>query len=440
MRGAGHHHPLPPRWLMTAAVGLTLLAGASVCMAAELRALQIRGPSARCMDLVIVAEGYTAGQQEVFEEDAKKAAEGVLGYGPYAALSGLVNVHALFVASQEQGADHPSTGELASTAFDASYDTGGIKRLLTANEGKVLAAVTQAFPDWDLALVLVNDPEYGGSGGPVPVVSVHEQAIAILRHELAHVVGGVADEYEAPYPGKIVEDPEPNVALKANLSPLKWAHWVKEGTPIPTSIDAQTGAHEPVGAYEGARYQATGMFRPTPTCIMRELNAGFCPVCWEAVTLGMAKHVVAVRAGYPDTPLVVCERGACPSLAVDATGAHALQVRWSVDGVVVADRHATWWYPGQLQTGLHDVSAEVFHAGPMVRKPKQGAGVGGWKWQVLVREPSAVTAVNDEDPAPAQSGCAVGPARSTAAWWLLVATMGAIAALARAARTETRCE
>ena len=406
---------------MLVAVTVTTVCAAPKDAAAELSTIRWRGSSARCIDLVIVAEGYTATQKGKFVEDADKIAEDVLDYGPYVATAGLVNVHALFVASEEPGADHPSTGKYAKTAFDATYSTGGIKRLLTANSGKVLSAVTKEQPDWDLALVLVNDEEYGGSGGAVPVVSVHANALAILRHELAHVVGGVADEYESPYPGKKVEDPEPNVALKANLTPLKWQHWVTEGTPIPTPDSAKSGDHDPIGAYEGARYLSTGMYRPTPNCIMRELEVGFCPVCWEAVTTGLAKQVSAVGGGFPDASWVTCSRHGCPSLQVDVSGMKGVEVRWLVDGKIAADRHATWWYPGELSQGSHEIVAKVFHASSHIRKPSSGVFVGEWTWRMQVGPPQAVTGADAGDAATSPGdGCSgvSSPRNTSATWWL----------------------
>jgi hypothetical protein len=407
----------------------------------ELVALVNNGPAERCIDLVIVAEGYLASQRQAFLQDAATLSEGVLSYGPYAAVRGLVNVHGLFVASSEAGADHPSTAKYAKTAFDATYETGGIKRLLTADEGKVLVAVNAALPDWDLAVVLVNDAEYGGSGGAVPAVSTSEHAISILRHELGHNVGGLADEYEAEYPGKEVTDSEPNVALLKHLQPLKWQHWVTTGTPIPTPIDAQTDAFSPIGAYEGARYQSKGMFRPAPTCIMRELTSDFCPVCFESLTVGMAKRVQAVVQGYPATKTVQCGGHGCPSLEVVVAGVQQLRVRWLVDGALKTVTNGLWWTPTGLDVGEHAVVADVRHASAKIRQPVDGVAIGKWQWVVQV---SAVAAIDPASKAtrttapPVDNGCGANQRALTGApGWLLVLIAGMVA-IARRRACESR--
>ena len=56
-------------------------------------------------------------------------------------------------------------------------------------------------PDWDKILVLVNDSEYGGSGGTLGVGTTHSAAVQIMQHEFGHSFTKLADEYETAYPG-----------------------------------------------------------------------------------------------------------------------------------------------------------------------------------------------------------------------------------------------
>lgn len=305
--------------------------GSAAAQAQEVRPLVVAGPASN-LEIVIVAEGYTEDQQAKFFADAAAVADGLVSYGPYAATRALINVRGLFVASIESGADHPSAGTQANTRFGATYDTNGIKRLISFKTFEVLTAAAAAVPEFTLAVLLVNDPAYGGSGGSVASVSINEYAIGILRHELAHTIGGVADEYETPYPGKPPSDPEPNVASALHLDPLKWSAWIKPQTPIPTAIELATGPHTPVGAYEGARYQSKGLFRPTPKCLMRSLDDDFCPVCFEAVVTGLHARGAMLIRGWPDGDEVRCTRGACPRFEVQTAALDGLSVTWSIDG------------------------------------------------------------------------------------------------------------
>lgn len=367
---------------------LVLLAAPTSLLAAPtVSTIVDRGSTASCIDVVIVAEGYLAADDALFAADAKALADGVFGFGPYAAMSAFVNVHTLFVASKERGADHPSEGAAVQTAFDATFETGGIKRLLTADDAKVMVAVTEAFAEWDLAVLLVNDEAYGGSGGPVPVVSVNGLAIDILRHEVAHAIAGLADEYEDPYPGKPIEDPEPNVALKANLNPLKWQHWVTEGTAIPTPDEAADSAFSPIGAYEGARHQTKGMFRAAPTCMMRDLNATFCPICWESIIVAMAAQIDALESAFPANETVMCGKNACPLLALKVRALTPISVQWRVDGALIEAANQSQWAPAGLSAGNHTVVATARWFNASVRSPANGVEVARRSWQVLA--PSA---------------------------------------------------
>jgi len=312
------------------------LAGAACpAEAGDCLPLAVQGPSDKAVDLVFVGDGYTLMQRKKFYADAQKAAKGVLGYGPYAPYAGYFNAWALFVESPESGADHPSKGIEVVTAFDAAYELQGLARLIYVDYAKVLEVLAVRFPAFDAAVVLVNDTEYGGAGGDIAVVSRAEESIDIVRHELGHAFGWLADEYSDPYPGVPFEDPEPNVATEAHLDPLKWAAWVTPGTPIPTPDSMATDVHEPVGAYEGARFQEKGMFRPTPDCLMRTLGVSFCPVCAEAMVLAftnVASPVRGVEPPVPGTPLCV-SMAAGRTFGVTLAEVPTLSATWRVDGI-----------------------------------------------------------------------------------------------------------
>ena len=278
--------------------------------AAEVAPIRITGSPANRLDVVIVGEGYTAALQAAFVADAHALAEKLLATSPYAEYRDFLNVAALFVPSPEEGADHPPyrsgcatgdptccadadaqqdprAGTYAATAFDATFCTLGIHRLLTVNVAKVLVAAS-VVPDWDILLVLVNDPVYGGSGGQLPVTSVEARAPEIARHELGHSFALLADEYDTPFPGypacsDLAGPPpcEPNVTDVLQRDAVKWLPWVRPETPIPTPASDPAFAAV-VGLFEGARYLAAGMFRPRLRCQMRLLGRPFCEVCREA--------------------------------------------------------------------------------------------------------------------------------------------------------------
>lgn len=379
--------------LALAAVALTLTAAVRPALAGECPAaagdcvvLASAGSTAAAIDFVIVGDGYTAAEHDKFFADAQKAADGMLASETYGAYKAAFNVWGLFTPSNESGADDPSAGVSVDTAFDATYDVSGIDYLLAVNDGKVHQDVNKRLPEADVLLCIVNATPYGGSGGSVAVVSLDGNALEIARHEIGHTLANLADEYTAPYPGYPEGDPEPNVASAAHLDPLKWSSWLTPGVAIPTPNSAKVNDHDPVGAFEGARYKTTGVFRPTSNCLMRELNHTFCQVCAEAMVLGFSKLSLLIDAPSPALDAAIPAKGATPFTAT-IPALSDLMFSWAIDGnpvdgadkILGVDPSALG-----LADGPHDVALTVYDATPLVRDDPDGVMKETVTWKVTV--------------------------------------------------------
>ncbi len=402
----------------------------------DLQTLHQGGTAAQSLDIVLVADGFAASERDAFFTAAAGTCDALLQWTPYAEYASLFNVYALFYPSPQSGASHPSQGVYVDNAFGTTFDYGGVERLAVADDAKVLDAVGQATPDYDIAVVVVNDLAYGGSGGAVPVVSMAPDAIAILRHELGHNLAHLADEYDAAYPGYPAGDGEPNVVSLAHLEPLKWHAWVKPETPIPTLEAQATSLYTPVGAYEGARYQSVGMFRPAPNCLMRSLDMAFCPVCQEALIVAIQKSTSMLRSRLPGPgPIVTCTLGQCPTFTVQTAPIATLKLQWLRDGLDVATGDS--WSPGMADVGDHTLTLRVQDATDAVLSDPGNALVEEaiWNLHVDATEPPPDPAVRALDcgscsedavatPAPAQistaGGCQAGTADG-AIWPALLA-------------------
>jgi len=259
------------------------------------KTMQAADASGNRVDFLIMGDGYTASEQAKFIEDAANFAEQFFTISPYAEYKNYFITHTLFVASNESGADHPPcAGEpnvhYVDTAFDASYCTNNILRLLTVNSSKVFAAAT-AVPEWDEILVIVNDPMYGGAGGTFAVVSMDSRSVEIGQHEFGHSFVNLADEYDTAYPGypscsDISGQPcEANVTDATTRSLIKWNPWISPTTPIPTEPEFDAAFANVVGLFEGARYLSTDMYRSGQNCIMQSLGQPFCQVSSQAYVL-----------------------------------------------------------------------------------------------------------------------------------------------------------
>ena len=83
------------------------------------------------------------------------------------------------------------------TYFDASFGSSNLRRLLVCNTTTALQTAAAQVPEFTVAVVVVNSPIYGGSGGGAATYSLASGAMDIAIHEMGHTVFGFADEY--PY-------------------------------------------------------------------------------------------------------------------------------------------------------------------------------------------------------------------------------------------------
>jgi hypothetical protein len=313
------------------------------------------GNPANRLDLLVMGDGYTAAEAGKFDADVQRITSQFFSIVPYSAYRSFVNVTSYFVASAQSGADHPQcadgpdpkAGTIVDTAFDATYCSAGIQRLVTVNESKVYKAAA-AVPNWDMIMIVVNDSIYGGAGGAVSVVSTHAQAVGVAQHEFGHSFTGLADEYSTPYPGyPSCSDVsgnrvcEPNVTDQTSRASIKWNSWIDASTTIPTPP-----ALSSVGLFLGARYQSTGFYRPKNECLMNTLGRPFCEVCAQEYV----RHLYSGWNGVPRNGVDLIESVSPAGAQVQATAGETLtltasilnpdggnaRIRWLVDGVEIA--------------------------------------------------------------------------------------------------------
>ena len=272
--------------LAAAWLALALTALSAPAFAFPVTVLQQAGPPSARFNVAILGDGYRASDQAKLTSDATALVDAVFDAVPYKPYRQLFNFKVIQSVSVDQGAKGGSAGGTPNTLFSAYFDCGGVAQLVCLDDSAVLSAAATDVPEFNLAVVVVNDDKYGGAGGGVPCVSTAPESAEILRHELGHNLANLADEYTSPYPGypacSVANDcSEPNVTLRSARAQIKWLEWIADSTPVPTPAGKGfTG----VGLFEGARYMTTGFYRPVDTaCKMQSLGQPFCPVCAEAL-------------------------------------------------------------------------------------------------------------------------------------------------------------
>src|SRR5215208_941303 len=155
----------------------------------------------RAFNVVLLAEGFTAAQQNDFNTACTGFVEAFRATPPFDDLAPAVNVFRVNVTSTDSGADDPAsaggTGATARTYFDATFGGDNIRRLLLCNNTTAFQVAAAQVPEFTVVLVVVNSTVYGGSGGSIGTYSLANGATEIAIHELGHTAYRLADEY--PY-------------------------------------------------------------------------------------------------------------------------------------------------------------------------------------------------------------------------------------------------
>ena len=388
-----------PPWEATLiCVCLGLVLGPVTGIAQTLHPLLTNGPVDQRLNLVVLSEGYTAGQLGQFLTDATALVETLLAAEPYASYRAGFNAFAISIASEQSGADHPSQGTYRNTYFNSSYDSYGVGEYLTIppndrdpdvqhGTGRVMALLDLLMPQCDLPILLVNDPLYGNSGGSVLVCSRSPANGDTVVHESGHTLAGLGDEYEEPVPG-FPDVEEPNTTRETRRDLVKWKAWIEPTTPVPTP--ATTDYVQVTGLFEGAHYHTTGWYRPKLNCKMRDPADPFCEVCQEALVNRFYQKFRPVDGFLPgNTNLTFTAPGTHTFNVAPLLPTAALEIRWSLDQSILAGQTRTnlQLQLTELSNGQHRLRVEVRDTTSRVKSDPDGRLRQTVEWQLQITLP-----------------------------------------------------
>lgn len=243
------------------------------------------GSADQCIDVAILAEGYTQKEMETFYKDADIACESLFSHEPFKSMKQRFNIVAVASPSEDSGVSVPRLGDWKRTALGSHFSTFYSDRYLTTSRVKSIHDALAGIP-YEHIIILANTEEYGGGGiynSYTLTTAHHPQFRPVVVHEFGHSFGGLADEYF--YDNDVMTDTYPldiepweqNISTRVNFT-SKWEDMLAKGTPIPTPTSESE--KYPVGVYEGGGYSAKGIYRPADNCRMRTNEYPvFCPVC-----------------------------------------------------------------------------------------------------------------------------------------------------------------
>ena len=244
-----------------------------------------------CIDVAIVAEGYTLDEMNTFYSDATIASDALFSHSPFKEMKNRFNIVAVALPSIDSGVSVPGKKEWKNTVLGSNFNTFYSDRYLTTQNLKHLHSELATIP-YEHIIILANTDTYGGGGilNSYTLTTTHNPNFRpVVVHEFGHSFCGLADEYfyddeySVLYP-QSVEPWERNITTLVNFE-SKWKDMLPKKTPIPTVPSKKKGDEfTKIGVYEGAGYQSKGVYRAFDRCRMRDNAApGFCAVCQRAL-------------------------------------------------------------------------------------------------------------------------------------------------------------
>jgi len=241
------------------------------------------------VDIVIIPDGYTAEEMEIFRNDCDEFAGYLFNSSPFKENKNKFNIRGINAPSEESGTDIPAEDTWKKTLVSTTFYTFDLERYLMTSDNKTLRNVAANVP-YDQIYILVNSDKYGGGSiYNLYSVCVNDNLAEefVFVHEFGHGFASLADEYftsDVAYEDFYLLDVEP---LDPNLTTLvdfesKWKDMVEDVTPIPTPNKEEY--EDVLGAFEGGGYVEKGVYRPKQDCTMKSISIdNFCPVCKRAI-------------------------------------------------------------------------------------------------------------------------------------------------------------
>ena len=299
------------------------------------------GPPSQKVDLLVIGEGYTEAEMPKLRRDVDRLVGKLFATEPFKSRRSDFNVRVLELPATRSGVHRPRTRDDRRTVTGVEYNIFDSERYILTLDNKALRDAASSAP-YDFIEILVNEKQYGGGGifNDQATASV-DTAFAeyVFIHEFGHHFAGLGDEYytsPVAYATGGTDHPEPwEPNITASGTRPKWMELVTPGTPLPTpwnkeafekqqreyqaqrrklrdanvpetemdalfrreqAIETKMLSEEKyanrVGAFEGAGYEVTGLYRPEVDCIMFTRNeVGFCDVCTRAIHRMIDMHV-----------------------------------------------------------------------------------------------------------------------------------------------------
>lgn len=327
-----------------------------------------RGSIDNRVDVVLVGDGYTAGEMSQFHTDANSVVADMFSYEPFTSYEPYFRISQIEVVSNESGVDNDPQGVFRDTQLNMTYWCAGIERLLCVSVARAYSAASAA-PDIDQVIAIANSNKYGGAGYPSnnlgTTAGQNSAAAEIAIHELGHSLGDLADEYTyggpTTYAGPELSPANVSIFDRSEQISMgtKWDYWMDASMP---------GFDNPVSSHEGGNYSQFGVHRPSNNSMMRSLGRRFNLVSAEQLIKEIYREVNPIDDGTPDGSTVSSSDSlfVTPMMPLN----HDLSILWYLNGdlIVSAAQQTTLDLSTLgLDSNDHTIRVDVVDPTPWVR-------------------------------------------------------------------------
>ncbi|SEW48668.1 Por secretion system C-terminal sorting domain-containing protein [Chryseobacterium wanjuense] len=336
---------------------LSLFIG-SFCFAQVFETVPVlqNGTNDKRINIAVLGDGFTTAQLSTFVTSAQNTVNYLFTKSPYTEYKNYFNAYAIKVVSPESGVKHPGTASDVTEPvfpvsnpnnyFNSTFDNG-VHRCYYGNTTKVTQVLAANLPDFDVAYVLGNSPEYGGCGGTYAFASLNSSSNEIVVHELGHSFGKLADEYWFSGSGESA-----NKTQTSNPATIKWKNWI---------------GLNGVGVY--AHAESPSWYRPHQSCEMRYLNQQFCSVCKEAIIEKIHALVSPVDSYTPANSSTVNANSNVTFTVTEILPIpNTLVNSWTLNGTPLASTsNSVTITPSQLNNGNNTLLFSVNDNNPLLK-------------------------------------------------------------------------
>lgn len=285
------------------------------------------GPVGAKKNIAVLGDGFANADQAAYNDKVKELLiDGVFGHDYFYEDMQAFNIFRVNLISTDSGVSRrvydekgtPTDGSddtitsttLRNTALGYIY-SGSWAHCWLENGANTSTLVQDALntwvPDYDLVLIILNEPGFGGCGGGGFQIVTLGSSWQVMAHEFGHGAGGLADEYCQPGTYSGGEPGAVNVTINTDRLTLKWGRFVAPSTPVATGVNPNPGAggctnhnqgtkpagwssDQDVGLFEGGQYVTSGKYRPVENCRMRGNSPPYCPVCYTEMKMRHHAH------------------------------------------------------------------------------------------------------------------------------------------------------